>query len=112
MSTSAQPIELFRATSITIVAFSRHNFFQAWIRRKDFRCIYLHGELRKRCVAAKYDGNEAYFPLGGNSSRKIFLSLQARFRLKVEWVSTFERRRFSANQSDGLEKSMRAEYSA
>ena len=30
----------------------------------------------------------------------------------VQWVSTFERRRFSASQSDGRKKSLRAEYSA
>ena len=43
---------------------------------------------------------------------KIFLCLQARFRSKVEWVSTFERHRFSASQSDCWKRSLLAEYSA
>ena len=42
---------------------------------------------------------------------KIFLCSEERFRLKVEWVSTFERRRISANQSDDWKKSLRAEHS-
>ena len=42
---------------------------------------------------------------------KMFLCLQARFLLKVEWVSTFERFAFSASQSDDWKRSLRAEYS-
>ena len=70
---------------------------------------------KRRLVQGMMDETD---PLGLLSIRrkiplaKIFLCLQIRFRSKVEWVSTFERRRFSTRQSDGWKRSLRAEYSA